>query len=193
MRAPLLRRFLVVVAGMLGARSYFFGLLQTLVAQKDFLKAETIFGERSTKAEKLVGEDAKGNFSLFLHKLPPFNFTVSPDGRTISFRAPRAEGVQKEASILIIDANGAVSEQKILRYSDKVLLDLWFDATKVGCLAGCVACCLGCVQCPGANMWGIPQSTTAPCRPCATVRAASPCLALPGWSVLPPLPPSPLL
>ncbi len=71
---------------------------QTLVAQKDFLEAETIFGERSTKAEKLVGEDAKGNFSLLLHELQlPFNFTVSPDGQTISFRAPQLpeEGGQK--------------------------------------------------------------------------------------------------
>ncbi len=165
-------------------------MLQTLVAQKDFLEAETIFGEGKI-AEKLVGENAKGNFTLLLHKLQPFNFTVSPDGQTISFRAPQlpAEDVQKGASILIVDANGAVSEQAILRYSDKVLLDLWFDARKAGCLAGCVACCFGCVQCPGANIWG---STTAECRPCATVRAASPCHALPGWSVLPPLPPLPL-
>ncbi len=103
-------------------------LWQTLVAQEDFLEAETIFGIGSTEAES----STKGNFSLLLHKLQPFNFTVSPDGKTISFRAPQLpeEGGQKGASILFIDANGAVSEQEnVLIYSDKVLPHFWLDAS----------------------------------------------------------------
>ena len=101
-----------------------------MVAQKDFLEAETIFGIGSTEAEN----STKGNFSLLLHELQlPFNFTVSPDGKTISFRAPQLpeEAGKKGASILFIDANGAVSEQEnVLKYSDKVLPHLWFDASE---------------------------------------------------------------
>jgi hypothetical protein len=90
-----------------------------LVKQEDFAGADKIFGIASTEPEA-----SKGNFSLLLHKFQPFNFTVSPDGQTISFRAPELleENGQKGASIIIIDANGAVSEQEnVLRYSNKVL------------------------------------------------------------------------
>ena len=89
-----------------------------MVKQKDFAGAEKIFGIASTEPES-----SKGSFSLLLHKFQPFNFTVSPDGKTISFRAPQLleENGTKGASIIIIDANGAVSAQEnVLRYSDKV-------------------------------------------------------------------------
>ena len=91
-----------------------------MVAQKDFPEAETVFGLDSTEAENIT----KGHFSLVLHELQPFYFTVSPDGKTISFRAPelQEEAGQKGASILFIDANGAVSEQEnVLFYTGKVL------------------------------------------------------------------------
>jgi hypothetical protein len=104
-------------------------LSQTLLAQADFAEADKIFGTASTEPETT----AKGNFSLLLHELQlPFNFTVSPDGKTISFRAPQLpeETGEKGASILFIDANGAVSEQEnVLKYSDKVLPHLWFDTS----------------------------------------------------------------
>jgi hypothetical protein len=90
-----------------------------LVSQEDFAGADKILGYQSTEPET-----GTGNFSLQLHKFQPFNFTVSPDGQTISFRAPELleENGQKGASIIIIDANGAVSEQEnVLRYSNKVL------------------------------------------------------------------------
>ena len=92
---------------------------QTLVSQKDFAGADKILGYQSTQPET-----GTGNFSLLLHELQlPFNFTVSPDGKTISFRAPQLpeEAGNKGASILFIDANGAVSEQEnVLRYTGKV-------------------------------------------------------------------------
>ena len=104
-------------------------LSQTLVAQADFAEADKIFGTASTEPETTT----KGNFSLLLHDLQlPFNFTVSLDGKTISFRAPQLpeEAGEKGASILFIDANGAVSEQEnVLKYSDKVLPHLRFDAS----------------------------------------------------------------
>lgn len=90
-----------------------------MVARKDFPEAGIIFGATSTEAENVT----YGKLSLLLHKLQPFNFTVSPDGKTISFRAPELpeEVGQKGASILITDANGAVSEQEnVLFYSGKV-------------------------------------------------------------------------
>ena len=98
-------------------------LWQTLVQQEDFVGADKVFGLLSTEPES-----SKGNFSLLLHKFQPFNFTVSPDGKTISFRAPQLleENGTKGASIIIIDANGAVSEQEnVLRYSGRVLTRLF--------------------------------------------------------------------
>ena len=71
----------------------------------------------------MAPENSTGNFSVLLYKLQPFNFTASPDGKTISFRAPQLpeENGEKGASIIIIDANGAVSEQEnVLRYTGKV-------------------------------------------------------------------------
>ena len=71
----------------------------------------------------MAPENSTGNFTLYLYKLQPFNFTASPDGKTISFRAPHLpeENGEKGASIIIIDANGAVSEQEnVLRYTGKV-------------------------------------------------------------------------
>jgi hypothetical protein len=93
-------------------------LWQTLVSQEDFAGADKILGYHTTEPES-----GTGNFSLQLHKFQPFNFTVSPDGKTISFRAPQLpeENGEKGASIIIIDANGAVSEQEnVLRYTGKV-------------------------------------------------------------------------
>jgi hypothetical protein len=118
MRSPLLRRFLVACVQRVHILCLW--LLQTLVAQKDFPGADRIFGTASTESES-----AKGNFSLLLHNFQPFNFTVSLDGKTISFRAPQQpeENYQKGASIIFVDANGAVSEQEnVLLCSGKVLL-----------------------------------------------------------------------
>jgi hypothetical protein len=100
-------------------------LWQTLVAQKDFLGVEKLFGEKSK-----VPENGTGNFTLRLHRLQPFNFTKSQDGKTISFRSPELpSGYGEKASILFIDAKGAVSQQEnVLPYSDKVLPDFCLDA-----------------------------------------------------------------
>jgi hypothetical protein len=144
-----------------------FWLLQALIGQKDFAKAYAIFGRNS-----MAPENSTGNFTLYLYKLQPYNFTASPDGETVSFRTPHSEHLEdKTASIIIVDANGAISEAEgVLYYSEKVLPGIclsWSEAPSPDRSFPCLF--VGDVlQCPEANMWG---DSIASCRPCATVRA----------------------
>ena len=142
--------------------------LQAQIGQKDFAKAYAIFGRSS-----MAPENSTGNFSVLLYKIQPFNFTASPDGKTVSFRSPPLleEQGDRVASILIVDAEGAVSAQKnVLYYSEKVLPGIclsWSEAPSPDRSFPCLF--VGDVlQCPEANMWG---DSIASCRPCATVRA----------------------
>ena len=83
-----------------------------LIDQKDFNAAEGA---------------QEGSFSVLLYRLQPFNFMEDPKTKTISFRAPplKEEYGQKGASLLIRDAEGAVSEQEnVFEYTNKVPSDL---------------------------------------------------------------------